>query len=195
MLRLILASSSPRRRHLLDEAGYIYDAVSPNVDESHRNGETAYAYALRIAQEKALEVVAEGAVTLGADTVVVYAGQALGKPRDAADAAQVLELLSGEPHQVMTGWALADSDGIIVSGVEVTGVSFRELSRDQIEDYVDSGEPLDRAGSYAIQGGAAGFVAGIDGSYSNVMGLPIETLAIALAEVGVLPEPIDDSAT
>lgn len=189
MARLILASSSPRRRHLLEEAGFVYEASAPDVDESVIPGERAGEYALRIAREKALAVVAANAVTLGADTVVEYAGQPLGKPRNSREAVAVLELLSGEPHRVMTGWALGGSSGVIAEGVETTRVTFRELSSAEIHSYVETGEPLDRAGSYAIQGGASDFVSGIEGSYSNVMGLPMEAVTAALTSAGITPNP------
>lgn len=189
MVRLILASSSPRRRQLLEDAGYTFDAVAPDVDESQRRDEEPYDYALRIAVEKALRVVKDNFVTVGADTVVVYATQAMGKPRDEIQATEMLEVLGGGAHRVMTGWALATPNGIVSSSVEITNVVFRELSADEIQDYVQSGEPLDRAGAYAIQGGASGFVAAIDGSYTNVMGLPMEALTVALADAGISPAP------
>lgn len=167
----------------------MYEASAPDVDESVIPGERAGEYALRIAREKALAVVAANAVTLGADTVVEYAGQPLGKPRNSREAVAVLELLSGEPHRVMTGWALGGSSGVIAEGVETTRVTFRELSSAEIHSYVETGEPLDRAGSYAIQGGASDFVSGIEGSYSNVMGLPMEAVTAALTSAGITPNP------
>ena len=192
MDQLILASSSPRRHQLLAEAGYVFETVIPAVDETQLPSETASVFALRIAEEKALRVVRERAITVAADTIVVYAGQAMGKPRDATQAVAMLRLLSGEPHEVMTGWALASTTGIVSSGVETTHVTFRKLSANEIDSYVAGGEPLDRAGAYAIQGGAGRFVAAIDGSYSNVMGLPMETVTVALALAGV--EPMDGPA-
>ena len=189
MPQLILASSSPRRRELLTDAGFIFDAEAPDIDETQLAGEDPAAFALRIAIEKAQRVVDANSVTIGADTVVVAGGAALGKPDDPEEAVAVLQSLSGDTHRVMTGWALAGVDGILASGVEVTRVAFRALTTDEIERYVASGEPLDRAGSYAIQGGAGAFVESIEGSYSNVMGLPIETVTEALARVGVIPQP------
>lgn len=189
MVRFVLASSSPRRHQLLEEAGYRFDAVVPGVDESLRPGEAPYDYALRIARDKALKVAEGDAIALGADTVVVYAGRAMGKPVDVAEAVAMLRLLSGQPHEVMSGWALAGPNGIVASGVEITEVEFRELSAAEIDDYIASDEPMDRAGAYAIQGGAGAFVAAMAGSFSNVMGLPMEAVSVALAAAGVFPEP------
>ncbi|NND03829.1 MAG: septum formation inhibitor Maf, partial [Acidimicrobiia bacterium] len=185
MTRLILASSSPRRSRLLSEAGFDFDVAVPDVDESIHDSEEAHAYALRLAREKAAACVAPRQLTLGADTVVVLSGQTLGKPADAAHAIDMLTKLSGSTHDVMTGWALANPDGFVGSDVATTRVVFRELSAAEVRTYVETGEPLDRAGAYAIQGGAGGFVSDIEGSFANVMGLPIETIVVALAQAGI----------
>ncbi len=177
-MRLILASGSPRRRELLRAAGYEFEVVESGVDEAERPGESAEALAARVAREKALHVAArqsEDALVLGADTVVAVEGELLAKPADAADAARMLRLLSGRTHQVFTAICLARAPRrVLAEAIERTLVTFRELSAAEIEDYIASGEPFDKAGGYGIQGGAAQFVSGVEGSYSNVVGLPME---------------------
>ena len=183
-IRLILASASPRRRELLAGLERPFDVISPQIDETAWVGEAPANFALRMAHEKALAVLqgqsaSEPVCVIAADTIVVLEGRILGKPVDAADAVATLHALSGKPHTVITGLCVMrrDGDGLSVKGDAVrTAVSFRVLSEAEIHHYVASGEPMDKAGSYAIQGGAAGMVDHIDGSYSNVVGLPMETL-------------------
>jgi septum formation protein len=171
--KLILASTSPRRAELLHSAGLIFEAVRPNADEQPHPGETPVEYAVRTAREKAESLRATvGTVVLGADTVVAIEGRILGKPVDAAEAQAMLRLLSGNLHEVITGVCLCTPGKIVSFHVETT-VQFRPLSEDEIVAYIATGDPFDKAGAYAIQGGAAGMVQRIDGSYSNVVGLPL----------------------
>ncbi len=184
---LILASTSPRRRQLLAEAGYTFDVHLVDVDETQLDGESPRTYVLRVSADKARNIEAPDAVSLGADTVVVDGGVVLGKPADAAMAAEMLNALSDGTHEVLSGWACSRGGEIVASGVELTEVTFRALSAAEIAAYIATGEPLDRAGAYAIQGGAGGFVTAIAGSYTNVMGLPMEAVAHALTDLGISP--------
>lgn len=188
-VRLVLASGSPRRRRLLVEAGYDLKIVTPDVDEAQFPGEDAATYVGRVSRAKALSAAVEDAFTLGADTVVVDDGLVLGKPRTADEAVAMLRALSGGTHRVLTGWAISRRGEIAASGIGTTEVTFREISDSEIAAYVASGEPMDRAGAYAIQSGAGRFVERIDGSFTNVVGLPMEAIAKAFAALGILPEP------
>jgi septum formation protein len=177
--KLILASGSPRRAELLTSAGFSFDVEPADVDETIHDGEAAENYVLRVAKDKARAIAqrqANPAVVLGADTVVVADGEILGKPRDREDAARMLALLSGRLHDVLTGVVVIDS-GRERAAIERTIVSFLPLSPDDIAWYIDSGEPFGKAGAYGIQGRAARFIDRIDGSWSNVVGLPIATVA------------------
>lgn len=171
---IILASTSPRRAELLTAAGIPFVTQPVDVDETARPGEAPAECAQRLAQAKAGAVARPaGSVVLAADTLVVVDGDALGKPRDAADAAAMLRRLSGRTHEVVTGVAIAHDGGTIVDLVS-TQVTFETLTHGEIAWYVATGEPLDKAGAYGIQGGASRFVTRIDGSYTNVVGLPVE---------------------
>jgi len=172
---LVLASGSPRRADLLRQAGIPFEVSAPDVDETLHPGEAPEAYVRRLAEAKARRVAAAhpGRVVLGADTTVVVDGEVLGKPQDAADAARMLESLSGRSHLVLTGVCLIGPAGDARTDAAVTTVEFRPLSAAEIADYVRSGEPMDKAGAYAIQGGAAGFVTRLDGPYDTVVGLPV----------------------
>ena len=188
-MRLVLASSSPRRVEVLRNAGFEFEIIPARVDESPRPGESPVALAERLAREKAEDVAARlapdnDAVVLGADTVVVGDdGSLLGKPSSSADAAAMLEKLSGRTHEVITGIALvAAGGGRARLAHERTRVSFRDVSRPEIDAYVASGEPLDKAGAYAIQGRAGRFVTRIEGCYFNVMGLPLSLVDRMLRE-------------
>jgi septum formation protein len=180
-VRLILASASPRRTELLRAAGYEFGIHAVEIDERSRAGESPVEYVQRLAQEKsagAFKELSEGdasTLVLGADTAVVIGGEILGKPRDVEDAARMLRLLSGRTHQVMTGVCLMNAERR-VSHVEISDVTFARLTEDQIAWYVSSGEGRDKAGGYAIQGLAARFIPRIEGSYSNVVGLPIASV-------------------
>ncbi|HIA1059050.1 TPA: Maf family protein [Salmonella enterica subsp. enterica serovar Muenchen] len=171
MTTLYLASGSPRRQELLTQLGFSFEQVVPGIEEQRRAQESAQQYVVRLAREKAQAGVALVPV-LGADTIVVLNGEVLEKPRDAAHAAEMLRLLSGNTHQVMTAVALADSQQTLDCLV-VTEVTFRTLSAQDITGYVASGEPLDKAGAYGIQGQGGCFVRKINGSYHAVVGLPL----------------------
>ncbi|EHO4505011.1 Maf family protein [Salmonella enterica] len=175
MTILYLASGSPRRQELLTQLGFSFEQVVPGIEEQRRAQESAQQYVVRLAREKAqagVALVPRDLPVLGADTIVVLNGEVLEKPRDAVHAAAMLRLLSGNTHQVMTAVALADSQQILDCLV-VTEVTFRTLSAQDIAGYVASGEPLDKAGAYGIQGRGGSFVRKINGSYHAVVGLPL----------------------
>lgn len=184
-MRLVLASRSPRRADLLSRAGYRFEAAPADIDERRRAGETPRALVRRLACEKAAAVAPRhpGSIVLGADTVVVVDGAVLGKPDGAAGAADMLRRLSGRAHEVLTGVALR-AGRRRRGGVQSTRVVFRVLSADEIAWYVASGEPADKAGGYAIQGRASRFVTRIEGSWTNVVGLPVELVDGLLDALG-----------
>ena len=170
---LVLASRSPRRREILQQAGIPFVVRPAEVDETPFRGEVARDYVMRIAREKAGAATAtRGEIVLGADTTVAIHGELLGKPLDAADARRMLRLLSGRRHEVLTGICLRP-EGRVVEDCAETSVWFAPLSSQEIEDYAASGEPMDKAGAYAIQGLASKFIQRIEGCYFNVMGLPV----------------------
>lgn len=181
----ILASRSPRRAELLRQIGVSFDTQPADVDETPRVNEAASDYVERLAREKALAVARHsfGAWVIGSDTSVVLDGHILGKPRDRADACETLKRLSGQVHQVMTGVALANGSDCHTCLV-TTDVRFRRLADEEIAAYVDSGEPMDKAGSYGIQGLGGIFVEELRGSYSAVVGLPLQETAALLADAG-----------
>ncbi len=170
--KLILASGSPRRAELLRQAGLEFEIVVPQIDEAPLPGEAPAEFVCRTAREKAESLPANDAVILAADTAVVDGVRILGKPVDAEDAIGILRSLSGRTHEVMTGVCLRFPEQIVCFHIE-TRVTFRTLSEKEIADYVATGEPMDKAGAYAIQGGAAKMVRRVEGSYSNVVGLPL----------------------
>jgi septum formation protein len=169
----VLASRSPRRAELLQAAGIEFTSRAADIDETLREGEAPRDYVLRLAEEKAQAIPAgEDEIVLGADTSVVLGGEIMGKPVDAADATRMLRALSGQRHEVITGVCL--KRGIeVLCDVASTAVWFAPLSDAEIATYVESEEPMDKAGAYGIQGLASRFVERIDGSYTNVVGLPI----------------------
>jgi septum formation protein len=170
---LILASHSPRRREILRAAGVEFASRPVEVDETPREGESAADHVVRLARQKALAApLARGEVILGADTVVVVDGAIFGKPASAADARRMLQRLSGREHEVMTGVCLR-TESRLASQAETTRVRFVPLSEEEISSYVASGEPMDKAGAYAIQGLASKFIDRIEGCYFNVVGLPV----------------------
>ena len=186
---LYLASASPRRRELLEQIGVAHRLLAVTVDEALHPGERPELYVLRLALAKARAgrvrmPATESAWVLGADTSVVVDGEILGKPRDQAEGIAMLEKLSGVIHHVYTGVALVgkDREGTRLS---VSAVSFRSMSREECEEYWRSGEPVDKAGGYAVQGRAAMFISRLEGSYSGVMGLPLFETAELLREVGL----------
>ena len=171
--RIILASASPRRAELLHAAGFAFEVVPGDADERTLAGEGPFAYVRRVAQAKAAAVAGRhpGRLVLAADTTVVLGTRILGKPTDREDAARMLCQLAGREHLVMTAVALAGAREAL--DVDVTRVTFAPMRDDDIAAYVASGEPMDKAGAYGIQGLASRFVERIEGSYSNVVGLPI----------------------
>src|SRR5260221_8079493 len=185
-MRLILASASPRRAELLRAAGYTFEIVACDVDESMKPGESPSTYVRRLAAEKSAAAMAAlngsaSFVTLGADTTVVVDGEILGKPRDDDEAAAMLQRLSGRRHEVLTAVSLRQG-AYELGRVETTAVWFLPLTKNDIDSCVASGECRDKAGAYAIQGVASRFIPRIDGSYSNVVGLPVATVAELLTE-------------
>ncbi|HWZ51222.1 MAG TPA: Maf family protein [Granulicella sp.] len=189
---LILASASPRRRDLLEQIGLTFEVETADIDETPWLGEDPAGYTMRLAEHKAAAVMARLAkqrdparlVVLGADTTVVCAGQILGKPVDEADAARMLRLLAGKTHQVITGVALVTAPGSALVDAEVTEVVVNALTERQIADYIATGEPMGKAGAYAIQGRAARFIPRIEGCYFNVVGLPLARVSAMLARLG-----------
>jgi septum formation protein len=179
-IRLILASGSPRRAQILRDAGFSFEVQPAFVDESLVPGERAEDYVLRLAKEKAQIVAAaaaknsDRAFIIGADTTVVCDGRIFGKPEHPAEAREMLRALSGKTHEVRTGVAIIRAaDGLQAGGVETTRVTFLPLSQDQIDAYIATGEPFDKAGGYGIQGLGGKLIPRIEGCYFNVMGLPL----------------------
>jgi septum formation protein len=183
---LILASRSPRRSEILTQAGIEFIAKAADVDESVQPGENPEDYVKRVAQLKALAVTGDaGDIVLGADTVVVIDGEILGKPKDPADAVRMLKCLADRKHEVLTGVCFRRGDELTVDWA-VTYVWVIPLTQGEIDDYVASGEPMDKAGAYAIQGLASKFIERIDGSYANVVGLPVELVYKHLRKCGAV---------
>ena len=209
-MRLVLASASPRRRELLQQAGFAFELQVAGIDETRRTGESPADYVRRLALEKAQAVSAAltpgsenpepgkpdflehpidpvdavdaaECVVLGADTTVVLAGEVLNKPADRAEAERMLRALAGRTHQVLTGVAVVCSQ-CVLTHVEATDVMFRELSEDELQTYLDSGDALDKAGAYGIQGYAARWIPRIEGDYFNVVGLPIAAVVKMLGQ-------------
>ena len=190
---LILASASPRRAELLSAAGIPFEVRPAHIDEGLRGGEDARTYASRVAVDKARAIAgqANGRPVLAADTVVVIDGLVLGKPVDSDDAKRMLRLLSGRSHEVVTAVALmstrrGQSDAVTDASIESTVVEFTALDTAEIDWYVATGEPADKAGSYAVQGLASRFVTRIEGSYSNVVGLPMALVYAMCTRAGIL---------
>lgn len=182
----MLASASPRRAELLRNAGFTFSIEPADVDETPIEGERPDDYVRRIAHEKASKISAahpHGALVLGADTTVVVGGSMLGKPEGDDDAVRMLRTLSGVVHEVLTGVALASASGI-EAAIARTRVRFLPLSSEEIAWYIGTGEPQGKAGAYAIQGRAARFVDWIEGSWSNVVGLPVATVYQMLKRAG-----------
>jgi septum formation protein len=195
---IVLASASPRRQELLRNAGISFTVQPADIDESLIAGEAPRDCAERLAREKALAVFQRRPrdYVLGADTIVVVNDTILGKPSDADDALRMLRLLSGRRHEVITGvcvvspvgsgqWAVASKTDLMAAS-EATMVTFCELSDDEIRNYVATGEPMDKAGAYAIQGRASRWIPRIEGDYSNVVGLPVALVFRMLRERGAL---------
>jgi septum formation protein len=183
---IVLASGSPRRRLLLELLRIPFEIVPPDVDEDPEDGEPAESVAVRLARAKAQWVAARrpDALVLAADTVVSVDGRVLGKPADPRDAATMLATLSGRSHRVVTGVALV-AEGEVSSRCDITRVWFRELDRELIDAYVETGEPLDKAGGYGLQGFGSVLVDRIDGDCFGVMGLPLRLVAELLEAAGM----------
>jgi septum formation protein len=198
---LVLASASPRRRELLTQAGFTFEVHPAHIPEDPHPNEDPIAYVVRLAREKAEAVFRQLAnqlgapglasetweskkslVVLGADTTVTLDGQILGKPQDTADAARMLRLLSGRTHRVITGVAVVTAERTEVAA-EVTAVKFLTLSEEEIAAYIATGEPMDKAGAYAIQGRAARWIPRIEGDYFNVVGLPLALVSTLLESI------------
>ncbi len=193
---LILASASPRRHELLSQAGLAFTVAAADINEDLLPNEAAAAYVQRLAEEKAQAIwnahrssdaTENPLIVLGADTCVVCDGNILGKPTNTTDARRMLELLRGRTHAVLTGLA-AVTAGKTVRDVEITQVTFNQISDAEIAQYIASGEPLDKAGAYAIQGYAARWIPRIEGCYFNVVGLPIARTIALLAEAQTVSE-------
>ena len=186
-MRLILASTSPRRAQILRDADIAFDVAAPHVDESYRAGESAVVRVTRLAEEKA-RAAAQGisapALVAGFDTEVVLGETIFGKPASPEDARAMLRALAGRTHEVITGVAVIVAAGARLEH-EVTRVTFAPLSDSEIDAYVASGEPLDKAGAYAVQGRGGRFVTRIEGCYFNVVGLPLARFCRLLREVGL----------
>ncbi len=187
---IILASASPRRKELLEQIGLQFAVVPSNAEELVLPGETPEEHVLRLSIDKAREVAGRDAVDgrwfIGSDTIVLIGDRILGKPANAEQASEMLQLLSGREHRVLSGFAILDRlTGQQKAEAVSTRVRFRELTAEEIARYIATGEPMDKAGSYGIQGLGVCFVASIEGSYSNVVGLPLCRLTLALQELGV----------
>lgn len=190
--KVVLASASPRRRELLAQVGITLRTVPAAVDETVLAGESAERHVVRLSEAKALAIAARREVPgrwfIGSDTVVVRDATILGKPVDAADAAAMLRSLAGRAHQVVTGFAVHDrATGRMLSGAVVTRVWIKPLTAREIAGYLATGEPFDKAGAYAVQGQGAFMVPRIEGSYSNVVGLPLCEVLAALEQLGAPP--------
>ena len=185
LLRVVLASQSPRRRELLTLIGVTHTVAPADIDESVHESEAPIAHAERLARTKAMVIAAreDDAVVIGSDTIVVIDGEILGKPHNAQHATEMLRQLSGRTHTVVTAVAVA-TGGRVLSGVENVSVTFRTLSDQMIADYIKTGEPMDKAGSYGIQGFGATLVERIDGDFFAVMGLPLGRLIALCADLG-----------
>ena len=192
-LSLILASGSPRRREFFTRMGWTFTVVKPGTEERVHPGETPENYVRRNAEEKAADAlalsgIADRAVAVAADTIVVQDGRILEKPKDPADAHRMLRELSGRTHQVMTGLCIRTA-AAMHSRTVVTDVEFKNLTDAEIDAYIRTGEPMDKAGAYAIQGLAAYMIRSVRGSYTNVVGLPLAETVEALAPFGFTPNP------
>ncbi|MDQ2920579.1 MAG: Maf family protein [Acidobacteriota bacterium] len=185
--KIVLASKSPRRAEILRAVDWEFEAVAANIDETRRESEDAVSYVKRLAQAKAetvAEKISNRGLVLGADTVVLIDGEILGQPRDDDDARRMLKLLNSKWHEVVTGVALirGGNPPVVVVDHETTRVRFCDMSAHEIDWYVSTGEPRDKAGAYAIQGRAALFIEEIQGDYFNIVGLPVRLLYELLSD-------------
>lgn len=187
-MKLILASTSPRRQALFQDLGWEFETESSNIDEGYILGESPEEMVLRLSAAKAMDVWSRVGANwvVGADTTVVVDGVALGKPVDELEARRMISMLQGRTHVVMTGVAVVRPDGVFFSRMEQTEVTFRAMTEYEVETYVGQGESMDKAGAYAIQGKGMLLVERINGCYFNVVGLPLECLSSMLTEQGWL---------
>ncbi|HKJ16370.1 MAG TPA: Maf family protein [Xanthomonadales bacterium] len=199
---ILLASASPRRRDLLDQIGVSYRVQPADIDESPLPGEAAEPYTLRIAREKVIAGSGhrhEGEIVLAADTSVVVGDRMLGKPVDQDEAFDMLSILSGATHQVFTAVSVMNDRGRVESCLKVSDVEFAEMGDEWIRAYIETGEPMDKAGAYGIQGWAGAQIRRVNGSYSSIMGLPLFETAILLGNAGLrlpqIPEPAHKTRT
>jgi septum formation protein len=183
---LVLASRSPRRAQILTTLGLEFDVVVPEVDETHHPDEDPHTYVERVAREKALYAARHDRVVVGADTVVVHGGRILGKPGHPEEARSMLRRLQGTRHEVVTGMAVVgyDRGPVIHTAVDVTSVTILSMTEEEIADYVAGGEPLDKAGAYALQGLGGVYVESVEGSPYTVVGLPLHLLPRMLGRLG-----------
>lgn len=185
---IVLGSGSPRRVTLLKETGITFEQIIPDLEEDQLEGEPPYEYAERLARDKAdlvAKKIKDGQVVIGCDTIVVLDGKVLGKPVDENEAFQTLSILAGKQHTVCTALAIADHDKILASGYELTDVLFNEVTAEQIRQYIATGEPMDKAGAYGIQGMGAFLVDSLEGNLDTVIGFPrklLESLAQQIME-------------
>ena len=188
METIILASGSPRRQELLQQIGVPYEVVKSDAEEVLDAVEGPRALAVENARRKAMAVAKRypGRIVLGADTVVFQDGAVYGKPKDAEDARNMLRSFAGRRHDVVTGVAIVAKDGVCYTDATETKVFFADLTDDEIAAYIATGEPMDKAGAYAVQGRAAAFIPRIEGSFSNVVGLPLAEVASLLREAGAM---------
>jgi septum formation protein len=188
--KIVLASSSPRRSELLSTLGLGFDVIHPSSDETVSGNETPEDFVLRVSAEKASSVsrtLGDGVVVIGADTIVVVDGEILGKPGDGGEACSMLRKLSGKEHHVYTAFSIVrPKNEILHSEIVDTRVRVKTLAASEIEGYIKTGEPMDKAGAYGIQGLGSFMVGGFEGSYSNVVGLPVEELLAALKKLGIV---------
>ena len=185
-MKLVLASSSPRRKELLDRLGLVFEVEPPDIDETRLPDEPAAAYVERVARLKATTIVGSGKVVVAADTAIVHEGRILGKPAHPEEARSMLRRLEGDTHEVFTGVAAASAEtGLeVVSMVDITEVGLLSMTAEEIASYVETGEPMDKAGAYALQEKGARFVERVSGSPFTVIGLPVHLLPRLLRRVG-----------
>ncbi len=188
---IVLASASPRRRELLSQVGICFQVEPSRATEEHLPGESPQQHVVRLSKDKALEVAGRNEIPgrwfIGSDTIVLRDETILGKPQDTEDAATMLRSLSGRSHRVLSGYAVHDrKSGSTIAGAVTTKVRFKELTEQEIAGYIASGEPMDKAGAYAIQGLGAFMVLAIEGSYTNVVGLPLCELVEVLERIGAV---------
>ena len=188
--KIILASSSPRRKELLAALGLAFEVIHPSSGETVSGNETPEDFVLRVSAEKAASVsgrLGDGVIVIGADTIVVVDGEILGKPGDSKEASSMLRKLSGKEHRVYTAFSIVrPKNEILHSEIVDTRVRVKPLAASEIEGYIKTGEPMDKAGAYGIQGIGSFMVSGIEGSYSNVVGLPADELLAALKKLGIV---------